>query len=65
MTKRAHIIKRDSGWALKKQGAERASKIYSTKEKAVKSAEKLKRAGHDIIIHKRNGSIEKWNKSSR
>jgi hypothetical protein len=61
--KRAHVIKRESGWAVKKQGAERAIKIYSTKAEAVKGAEKLKITGHDIIVHRQDGSIEKWNRT--
>jgi hypothetical protein len=65
MTKRVHVIKRDSGWAVKKQGAERASKIYGTKEAAVKGTEKLKQAGHDIVVHKKDGSIAEWHKSPK
>ena len=61
--KRAHVIKRGSGWAVKKQGAERAIRIYTTKAEAVKGAEKLKSSGHDIIVHRQDGSIEKWNRA--
>jgi hypothetical protein len=61
--KMAHVIKRESGWALKKQGAQKASRIYPTKEEAVKDAKKLKRQGHDVFIHREDGSIEKWQKS--
>jgi hypothetical protein len=61
---RAHIIKRGSGWAIKKEGALRATKIYSSKEEAIKDARKLKSYGLDLIIHKKDGSIEKWEKSN-
>lgn len=61
--KRAHILKRESGWAVKKQGAKRATKIYKTKKSAEKGAQKLKKSGHDIVVHKKDGSIEKWQKS--
>lgn len=60
--KRVHIIKRDNGWAVKKQGAQRATKIYTTKEDAKSGTKRLQREGHDIIIHKRDGSIEQWRK---
>jgi hypothetical protein len=60
--KRVHIIKRDDGWAVKKQGAQRASKIYTTKEDAKSGTKELRKNGHDIIIHKRDGSIEEWRK---
>lgn len=63
--KRVHIIKRDNGWAVKKQGAQKASKIYETKEKAKKGANPLRKNGHDLVIHKRDGSIEEWKKASK
>lgn len=63
--KRAHVIKRESGWAVKKQGSERAIKIYDTKAEAVKGAEKLKNKGHDIIVHRQDGSIEQWNRTRK
>lgn len=65
MAKRAHVIKRESGWAVKKQGAERASKVYGTKEGAVKGSEKLRKEGHDVVVHRKDGSIENWLKSSK
>ena len=62
---RTHVVKRDTGWAVKKEGAQKASKVYETKKEAVKGAEKHKESGSDIIIHKRDGSIQKWEKSKK
>jgi hypothetical protein len=62
---RMHIIKRDTGWAVKREGASKASKVYSTKEKAIRGTNNLSKSGHDVIIHKRDGSIEKWKSSKR
>lgn len=59
---RIHIVKRDEGWAVKKQGTQRASKIYKTKEDAKTGTKVLREKGHDVIIHKRDGSIEEWRK---
>ena len=64
-SKRVHVISRDKGWALKKEGLSRATKIHQSKEAAVKSARKLVRRGHDVIIHKKDGSIERWEKAKR
>jgi hypothetical protein len=36
--KRTHVVKRDSGWAVKKEGAQRATKVYRTKEQAERGA---------------------------
>ncbi len=62
---RMHIIKRDTGWAVKREGASKASKVYDTKEEAVKGTDSFSKSGHDVIIHKRDGSIEKWKSSKR
>lgn len=63
--KRVHVISRDKGWAIKKEGLSRASQIHKNKEAAVKGARKLKRRGLDIIVHRKDGSIERWEKSKR
>lgn len=62
---RLHIIKRDSGWAVKREGASKASKVYTTKEKAIRGTNTHSKSGHDVIIHKRDGSIEKWKSSKK
>lgn len=62
-SKRTHVVKRDSGWAVKKEGSQRATKVYKTKEQAVKGAEKSRKSGNDVVIHKKDGSIQQWKKS--
>lgn len=62
MAERYHITKRGDGWAVKKEGSQRASKIYDNKEVAKQDAQKYREKGSDLIIHKRDGSIEKWQK---
>jgi hypothetical protein len=62
MAKKYHIIKRDDGWAIKKEGSRKASKIHGTREKATSDAQKYRKMGSDIIIHKRDGTIYKWQK---
>ena len=64
-TERAHIVKRESGWAVKKEGNEKASKVYKTKDEAIQDAEKLRDKGTDVIIHKGDGSIQDWKKSKK
>jgi len=63
--KRVHIISRESGWAVKKEGASRASRVYEKKETAIENAKRLQRTGHDVVVHKRDGSIQKWEKSKK
>ncbi len=56
-SKRIHVISRDGGWAVKKEGNTRASKVYSTKAAAIEGAKRSSK-GHQVVIHKRDGSIE-------
>lgn len=60
--KKIHVISRNGGWAVKREGASRASKIYGTQAAAVSGAKKSSK-GHDVIVHKKDGSIGKWHKS--
>ncbi len=64
-SKRIHITSRDKGWAVKKEGLSKASKIYRNKESAINGARKLKTRGHDLVVHKRDGSIQKWEKAKK
>lgn len=61
--KRTHIIKRGKGWALKKEGNTRATKLYENKKEAIKDAQKDRKNGSDVIIHKSDGTVEKWEKA--
>ncbi|MDD5312630.1 MAG: DUF2188 domain-containing protein [Dehalococcoidia bacterium] len=65
LPKRAHIIARDRGWAIKKEGSTRASSLHQDKNDAISSAKRLKRQGHDIVVHKKDGSIQKWEKAKK
>ncbi len=62
MAERYHITKRGDGWALKKEGNLKATKVYSSREEATKSAQKYRTMGSDVIIHNIDGSIDKWQK---
>lgn len=62
---RVHIIKRERGWAVKKEGGQKALRIYDTKEDAKQHSRSFRENGHDVIIHKSDGSIEKWEKAKR
>lgn len=61
-SKKIHVISRNGGWAVKSEGATRASRVYKTKDAAVKGATNSSN-GRDVVIHKRDGSIDKWKKS--
>ena len=63
--KRVHVIKRGEGWSILKEGASRATRIYKTKREAVEGARIFKKRGYDLIIHKEDGLIQKWEKPQK
>ena len=54
---RVHVVPSKDGWAVKKEGAKRASVVTSTKGSAVKAANNLKSAVR-IVVHKKDGTIQ-------
>lgn len=55
-----HLSKEDEQWKLHRQGAERATKVFSgTKEDAIRqSAAYLKDRGASLKIHKEDGRFQ-------
>lgn len=61
-TNTTHIIPRDDGWAVKKEGASKRSYgVYSTQKQAIDAARgKLKRSpAGQIVVHGRDGSFRR------
>ncbi len=63
--KRIHVIKRGEGWAIKKEGASRATRIYKNKREAVEEGREFREMGYDLAIHKKDGSIQRWEKAKK
>ncbi len=55
---RVHVVPGKDGWAVKKEGAKRATVIKRTKVGAVKAAINIK-AAEIVVIHKKDGTIQK------
>jgi len=56
--KNAHVVPREDGWAVKREGASRASKTFSTQADAIKyGREQAKSSKGELFIHKRDGTI--------
>jgi Uncharacterized protein conserved in bacteria (DUF2188) len=54
-----HVVPSSSGWAVKKSGAERASKVFETKDEAVDYGRELSKTEKtELFIHKSNGMIQ-------
>lgn len=57
-----HVVPSSSRWVVKKSGAERASKTFDTKEKAIAYGRELsKNEKTELYIHKSNGMIQNRN----
>lgn len=62
-TSRTHVVKRGDKWAIRKEGSKRVIRLYDSREEAIKSARKRNKKEGDIVIHKKDGSIFRWEKS--
>lgn len=60
-SKRIHVVPSRDGWSVKKEGAKRSSSVMSTKEDALKAAKNIKSAKW-IVVHKKDGTIQKNSK---
>lgn len=65
MTKKTgqHIVKNPSGgWAVKKGGSSKATKIYNTKDEAVEHGKQIaKNQKTELYIHGKDGKIQDKN----
>lgn len=59
MTKKnAHVVPREDGWAVKREGASRASKTFDTQADAIKyGRDQAKGNKGELFIHGRDGRI--------
>jgi len=57
--KTQHVVKNTSGgWALKKGGSSRATKVYKTQEEAIKHGREIAKSQNaEFYIHGRDGRI--------
>ena len=57
-----HVVPSSSGCSVKKSGAERASRTFATKDKAVQYGRELSRNEKtELFVHKSNGMIQNRN----
>lgn len=62
---RVHVIKRGEGWGMLKEGTSRVSHVYTTKQEAIEEGREFKELGYDLVIHKKDGSIQRWEKAKK
>ena len=59
MPRRIHVVLYGDAWAVKQEGADRASAITGTKSEAINKARQIARGNDEVIIHNRQGQITK------
>ena len=53
-----HVLPHGEGWAVKKGGATRASRVFETKKEAVDYGREVsRRQRSELVLHDREGSI--------
>lgn len=57
---RYHVIRRENGWVIKREGSSKAANVFSTKLEATNASDKYQKKNHDVIIHKTDGTISEW-----
>jgi hypothetical protein len=56
--KNVHVVPRPEGWAIVKEGNERATKVTPTKKEAVDAARPIARQNEsELVIHNKDGKI--------
>jgi uncharacterized protein YdaT len=57
-----HVVKREEGWAVKKEGAERDTSHHATQQEAIDAATEIaKNQKGEVFIHDRQGKIRERN----
>ena len=53
-----HVVPGQNGWAVKREGAERASSVHSTQQEAIDAGKQLAQTRKtELVIHRPNGQI--------
>ncbi len=53
-----HVVPRQDGWAVKKGGATRASKVFDTQASAIQYArDRARKESAELYVHRRDGTI--------
>ena len=53
------------GWAVKKQGAQRALRLFDSQIKAVAYAVDFRHKGFDVYVHDIQGRVQEWFKATK
>lgn len=53
-----HVVPRNGGWAVRKQGSPRVTRVFDTQSEAVGFARRVARkSSGDVFIHRADGTV--------
>jgi len=62
MSNNIHVVQRETGWAVLREGAERDSSHHQTQAEAIEQATTTaRREGIEVLIHGQDGKIRERN----
>ena len=62
MTKNVHVVPKDGQWAVKREKANRSTRVVDTQKEAISIARELaKNSESEMFIHRKDGTIRERN----
>jgi hypothetical protein len=59
--KNEHVVPRNHGWAVRREGSEKVSKLFDTQGKAMDYAGRIaKKDDVNMVVHKHNGEFKNF-----
>jgi hypothetical protein len=56
---KVHVVPHADGWATRREGSDRVSRVFQTKAEADEAGRKAAKADHvELIIHRKDGTIQ-------
>jgi hypothetical protein len=52
-----HVLPHNDGWAVKREGNERATSTHATQKEAIDASRTLAQEGDEIVIHRQDGTV--------
>jgi hypothetical protein len=53
-----HVVRRESGWAVRRSGSERATKVFRTQDEAISAGREIaRRQETELYVHGEDGRI--------
>lgn len=58
-TDRVHIISQGNSWKVKREGSQRATRVFANQNDAIRYTGSTM-SSYDIVVHSKDGSVYRW-----